>query len=99
LDHFSQTQRSPGYPGLLEFIGEDLRRDSDYFRRIDDDEAAMLATILEADNARNLRKEGVILATADVQARLQRCAALTNDDAAAQDCLAAEYLYTEPLRV
>ena len=59
----------------------------------------MLATILEADNARDLCKEGVVLTTADVQAGLQRCSTLTNDDAAAEDCLAAEYLYAEPLRV
>ena len=59
----------------------------------------MLATVLEADDARDLREEGVILAAADVQAGLERCAALTDDDAAAKDRLAAEYLYAKPLGV
>ena len=78
---------------------EFLRLDGDDFGRIDQDEAAMLATILEADDARYLREEGIVLAAADVQAGLERCAALADDDAAAQNCLAAKHLDAEPLRV
>src|SRR3984957_12802658 len=67
-----------------------LGRDGDDSGGIDIDEAAVLATILEADHAADLGEQGVVLAAADVGAGLQRCSALTNDDAAAQDGLAAE---------
>jgi len=71
----------------------------DNFRRIDVDEAAMLATILETNHAIDLGEEGIVLATADVGAGLERCTTLTNDDAAAEDGLATEYLDSEPLGV
>src|SRR5271167_1179204 len=78
--------------GSCLFPGESLGRDRDDFRRIDVDEAAVLATILEADHAADLGEEGVVLTTADVRAGLQRCATLTDDDAATEHSLAAEYL-------
>ena len=59
----------------------------------------MLATVLEANLAVDLREEGVVRATADVGAGLERCAALTDDDAAAEDRLATEDLDAEPLCV
>lgn len=59
----------------------------------------MLAAILESNHAGDLGEEGVVFAAANIQAGLQWCAALANDDAAAEDCLAAKYLYAEPLRV
>jgi hypothetical protein len=76
-----------------------LRRDRDDFRRINVDEAAVLATVLEADHAADLGEEGVVLAAADVCAGLQRCATLTDDDAATEDSLTAEYLNAKSLRV
>ena len=69
------------------------------FGRVDVDEAAVLAAVLEADHAADLGEEGVVLAAADVGAGLERGAALTDDDAAAEDGLAAEYLDAEPLGV
>ena len=80
-------------------LEESLGRDRDDFGGIDDDEAAVLATILEANHAADLGEEGVVLAAADVCAGLQRCAALTDDDAATEDSLAAEYLNAKSLRV
>jgi hypothetical protein len=73
-----------------------LDSDCDDFRRVNIDEAAVLATILEANDAVHLGEEGVILAATDVGAGLERCATLTNDNAAAEDSLAAEYLDSEP---
>jgi hypothetical protein len=63
------------------------------------DEAATLATVLEADLAVDLREEGIVRATANVNAGLERCPTLTNDDAAAKDRLATEDLDAEPLCV
>jgi len=69
------------------------------FGGIDGDEAAVLPAVLEADYAGDLGEEGVVLAAAYVGAGLERCPALADDDAAAQDCLAAEYLDAQSLRV
>lgn len=80
-------------------VAKRLRQNRNNFRWVNDDEATVLATILEADHAGDLREEGVILPAADVQTGLQWCATLTNDDAAAQDRLAAKHLYAEPLCV
>ena len=66
---------------------------------VDDDEAAVLATVLEADYAGDLGEEGVVFAATYVEAGLERCTALTDDDAAAQDGLSAEYLNAEPLSI
>src|ERR1700722_3161324 len=85
--------------GFFWMLGESLCRNRDDFRRIDVDEAAVLATILEANHAADLGEEGVVLAPADVCAGLQRCATLTDDDAATEDSLAAEYLNAESLGV
>lgn len=95
-----KKQKRPRKRGLFCCCNcEILRRDSHYISRVDDNKAAVLATILETNNARNLREKGIVLAATDVQAGLQRCAPLANDDAAAEDCLAAKYLNAEPLRV
>ena len=85
--------------GFYRMLEKSLCRDRDDFRRIDVDEAAVLATILETNHAADLGEEGVVLAAADVRAGLQRCATLTNDDAATEDSLAAEYLNAKSLRV
>ncbi len=76
-----------------------LRRDGDDIRRIDQNEASVLATVLKADYARDLRKQRVVLAATDVRARLQWGAALAHDDAPAQNCLAAKHLDAKPLGV
>ncbi len=60
---------------------------------------SLLAAVLELDYAADLGEEGVVLATAYVCAGLERCAALTDDDAAAEDGLATEYLDSKPLGV
>ncbi len=68
-------------------------------RRLYVHEASVLAPVLELDHATDLRKEGVVLATAYVCAGLERCSALPHDDAAAEDGLSAEYLYAQPLSI
>ena len=77
--------------------GRCLRLDGDDFRWVDVDEATLLSTVLEADDAGDLGEEGVVLAAADVRAGLQRGSTLANDDGAAEDGLAAEALHAEPL--
>ena len=57
----------------------------------------MLTTILKTDYAADGRKQGVILATANICARLQRCPTLPYDDAATKNRLAAKYLHSQPL--
>ena len=88
--------RGRAFAGFLE---KSLCRDRDDFGGIDVDEAAVLTTILEANHAADLGEEGVVLAAADVRAGLQRCATLTDDDAATEDSLAAENLNAESLGV
>ncbi len=59
----------------------------------------MLTAVLKADNTAHLCEQGVILAAADVEAGLQRCTTLADDDSAAQNCLTAKHLHAESLRV
>ena len=66
---------------------------------VDVDEATLLAFVLEADDAVDLGEEGVIFAATDVGAGFERGSTLTDDDAAAEDRLTAEYLDSEPLGV
>ena len=66
---------------------------------VDVHKAAVLSTILETDDAIRRSEEGVVLAAADVCAGLEWGASLTNDDAAAENALTAEYLDSEPLCV
>jgi hypothetical protein len=54
---------------------------------MDGDEAAHSAPIDELDAAGNFREQRVIAAAADVQAGLERCAALANNDRSTADCL------------
>jgi hypothetical protein len=80
-------------------IRRSLRWNGGDFGGIDVDEAALLSAIAEANYAGDLSEQGVVFAATDVFAGLERCATLANDDAAAEDCLAAEYLDAEPLCV
>jgi hypothetical protein len=84
-----------GHPRFGDCLGLDGRD----FGRVDVDEATLLAAIAEANHAGDLGEEGVVLAAADVFAGLERGSTLANDDAAAEDGLAAEYLNAEPLCV
>ena len=88
----ASTYKSPAEAGLLYSYGKKLRLDSGDFGWVYQDEAALLATVLEANYTGDLGEESIVLAATDVQAGLERCAALTDDDAATKDCLAAEYL-------
>src|SRR5262250_1152460 len=63
---------------------------------MDADKAALAALVMELDDARDLRKERVVAADADVRARLELRAALADEDRAARDQLAAESLHAEP---
>jgi len=92
-----EKRQLDGWRILLEYFR--LGADGGDFGRFDVDEAAVLATVLEADNAVNFGEEGVVLAAAYVQAGLERSAALPHDDAAAEDGLSAEDFNAEPLRV
>src|SRR4051812_9587686 len=69
------------------------------FYRLDGDELAHVAAVLEHDFAGDLGEKGVVLAAANVEAGLDRCAALTHDDGAAGDQFAAVRLGAKPLRV
>jgi hypothetical protein len=77
----------------------ELAGDSEDFGWVYSYEAAVLTTVLEADYAADLGEEGVVFTAADVCAWLERGATLTDDDAAAEDCLTAEHLDAESLCV
>jgi hypothetical protein len=66
---------------------------------LDADEAAMPAPVCELHVTGDERKERVILALADVLARLVACAALAHENGARIDELTAEALYAQPLTV
>ena len=79
--------------------GAGLDRDRGEVGGVYVDEAAVLALVLEADDAVDLGEEGVVFAAAYVGSGLERGAALTDDDASTEDCLTAEYLDAEPLGI
>jgi hypothetical protein len=87
----------PKQGSLLELIG--LSRDRGEFSGVDIDEPAVLTLVLETDNAVDLSEKGVVLAAANIGARLERSSALTDNDASTEDRLTAEYLDAEPLSV
>ena len=70
---------------------------ADDFSRLDVDKTSVLTAILKLNNTADLCEEGVIFATADVCAGLERCSTLPDDDAAAEDSLSTEYLDAKPL--
>ena len=61
------------------------------------DEAAVLALVLEADLAVHEREDRVVLAHADIDARVEAGAALADDDGTGGAELAAEDLGAETL--
>src|SRR6476660_6782563 len=67
--------------------------------RLDRDDAAVAASIVEPHHARDFGEKRVVLAAADVRAGKELRAALPDEDRAARDELAAEALHAEPLRV
>ena len=75
-------------------LGELLSRE-----RLDEGETALVAAITELHGAADLGEEGVVFADADVEAGLDWCAALPDDDGAAGYDLAAESLDAQPLGI
>jgi hypothetical protein len=69
------------------------------FDGFDTDELTHPAAITKLDDAGDFGKQGMVAAQAYIFARLEGCAALTNNDGTAGHYLAAEHLDTEPLRV
>src|SRR5664279_1259136 len=67
------------------------------FLRRDRHELAHLAAVLELHHARHLGEQGVVFATAHVDARLDAGAALPHDDGAARNQLASERFHAQPL--
>src|SRR4051812_19648002 len=63
--------------------------------RINADELALAAFVLERDDAADLGKERIVAADPDVRARVLLRPALTNEDRAAADELTAEALHAE----
>jgi hypothetical protein len=65
----------------------------------DTDDVVGLAHLLEMDNAVDLREECVIAADADIRARAEPGSTLADKDASGRNCLTAEALYAETLRI
>ena len=72
---------------------------SGLFDRMDADEAAVRAVILELDRAVDLREQRVVLAEADVEAGLEPAAALADQNRSAGHQVAVVALDAQPLRV
>jgi len=70
-----------------------------HFERLDHHELAHGAFVCELDASRDLGKESVIFAPADVQAGFHTGAALADDDASTGYDLPAKCLKAKPLRV
>src|ERR1044072_1889519 len=68
-------------------------------RRVDADELALPALVLKLDHAVDEREQRIVLAAADVLARLPLRPALPREDVAAQNDFAAKLLQAESLRV
>ena len=64
-------------------------------RHVYTDELAAELAVAERDGATGKREEGMVLAHADIGARIIFGAALAHDDVAAGDALAAELLHAE----
>src|SRR3954451_17932580 len=69
------------------------------FGRDNADEAPARPVVFELHPSGDLRKERVVLAEADVQARTELPSALANEDGAARHDVAVEPLHAETLRV
>ena len=67
------------------------------FRWQNADVAAVLAFVLEEDDAVNLGEERVVLPAANIEAGLVTCAPLADQNRSGADQFAAETLYAEPL--
>src|SRR5450830_1873312 len=89
-EHDSPTKKKPRNAGLA--CG---RKSRSVDERLDGDIAAQAPPVAEHHHTGNLRKERVILATADVDARAELRAPLPDDDRAAGDRLPAEGLHAE----
>src|SRR5688500_15212940 len=67
--------------------------------RNDADAAAVLAVVLQAAGAGDLGVQGVVLAEADIQARVEAAALLAHENRAAGDDVAVVALDAQPLRI
>ena len=95
---------SPAWTLNVDFVDEHRRErrlpaDQLCSTGTDADHAAVRAVIGELHVARDLGEERVVLAAADVQARLEAAAALAHEDRAAGHEVAVEPLDAQPLRV
>ena len=77
----------------------DLRRQLCSTLSINADELPLAPLVFELNKPFDQSEEGIVLAAADVAARLPFRAALASQNVAAEDVLAAEFLQTKPLRV
>ena len=100
-DHFlisiKKTDRTPiGMRSFLALYGNSL---SELFRDlVDADLFLILAYSLETDDAVLQRKEGVILATTDIDTGMDLGAPLSDENIARENKLTVRALGTEPLR-
>jgi hypothetical protein len=92
-----QTQKSPATARLFSPKNKLSMGCRSY--RINRDKPSHLPTALEPHHAIHLRKQGVILSAAHIQARLQRCPTLPHQNRSARHCLAAKPLHAQSLRV
>ena len=67
--------------------------------RLNERKASLVAAIAELHGAADLGEERIVLADADIQARLDRCSTLTHDNRAAGDYLAAKRFHAQPLGI
>ena len=67
--------------------------------RIDRHKTTVVATVDKLHASANLGEQGVVLAATNIQAGLQRCAALANDNGAACNQLARKTLHAKSLRI
>ncbi len=94
VGHFAAALTRDALPGS-ESESELLRN----FHRLDHHELPHRALIQELDSSRDLGKQSIVLAAANVQSRLNARAALPHDDRAARHDLPAKCLKSKPLRV
>lgn len=94
-----RNNKAPKLGALLQILETDSNLVDLRLSRLYEHEAAQVATIDEANDAVDLREEGVVFAATNVLARLQTRAALAHDNRATRHQLSAESLYSKPLRI
>ena len=69
------------------------------FYRLDGDESASTALVFKLNDARDLGEKRVVLANPDIDARLEPCATLPDENRSARHDLARKTLHAKPLRM